>query len=169
MSRNNASGSIQDRALGKPDPLLPIPVSLLIGGLLTVYPLPYGWMAWRPELMLMLTLFWVLLQPKWCGVWFAFIVGILTDFLLDSPLGEHALVFVIVTFLARFLTRNKRMLTFGNVWIIAGASVLVSLMMLFVFQRITGNVLSLWFWGPLIPSILVWPILYTFLKRWRAS
>jgi len=169
MSRNNASGSIQDRALGKPDPLLPIPVSLLIGGLLTVYPLPYSWMAWRPELMLMLTLFWVLLQPKWCGVWFAFIVGILTDFLLDSPLGEHALVFVIVTFLARFLTRNKRMLTFGNVWIIAGASVLVSLMMLFVFQRITGNVLSLWFWGPLIPSILVWPILYTFLKRWRAN
>ena len=169
MSRNNASGSIQDRALGKPDPLVPIPVSLLIGGLLTVYPLPYGWMAWRPELMLMLTLFWVLLQPKWCGVWFAFIVGILTDFLLDSPLGEHALVFVIITFLARFLTRNKRMLTFGNVWIIAGASVLVSLMMLFAFQRITGNVLSLWFWGPLIPSVLVWPILYTFLKRWRAS
>ncbi|AXI03089.1 rod shape-determining protein MreD [Aquirhabdus parva] len=168
MSRNNPSSSIKDsRSLSKPDPMLPIPVSLLIGTILTVYPVPYTWLAWRPELMLMLTLFWVMVQPKWCGIWFAFFVGLLTDFMLDSQLGLHAFVFVVLSFLAKFFMRNKRMLTFLNLWIISTVAVLSNLILLFIFQRISGNVLSLWFWGPLLPSIIVWPLIYTFLKRWR--
>ncbi len=168
MSRNNSPSSIKDgRSIGKPDPLLPIPMSLLIGVILTVYPVPYAWLTWRPEFMLMLTLFWVMVQPTWCGIWFAFFVGLLTDFMLDSQLGLHALVFVVLSFLAKFFMRHKRMLTFLNLWIISTIAVLANLMILFIFQRMSGNIVSFWFWGPLLPSIVIWPLIYTCLKRWR--
>ena len=50
----------------------------------------------------MVMLFWVLCQPTWCGIWFAFATGILIDLLLDAPLGLNALSFIIIAFVARF-------------------------------------------------------------------
>ncbi len=170
MPRNNASSSISDsRALVKPDPMLPIPISIVVASVLIAYPIPPSWSIWRPEFMLLLTLFWVMNQPKWCGVWFAFFVGIITDLMLDSHLGTHAFVFVLLTFLARFLTRNRRILTFLSLWIIASIVIFVDLILFFLFQRMTGNVVPLWFWSPLIPSILMWPVICFFLKRWRGA
>ena len=49
----------------------------------------------------MVMLFWVLCQPTWCGIWFAFATGILIDLLLDAPLGLNAR-FIIIAFVARF-------------------------------------------------------------------
>ncbi len=168
MPRNNASSSISDsRALVKPDPLLPIPVSILIASIFTVYPMSSSVSIWRPEFMLMLTLFWVMSQPKWCGVWFAFVIGIIADLMLDSHLGTHAFVYVLLTFAARFLTRNKRMLTFPSRWIIAAIVIFLNFVLLFLFHRMSGNIVPLWFWSPIIPSILAWPVICFLLKRWH--
>ncbi|MGM7375827.1 rod shape-determining protein MreD, partial [Acinetobacter baumannii] len=70
---------------------------------LMIYPLSYDISGWRPLIMLMIMLFWVVCQPTWCGVWFAFGMGIFTDLLLDAPLGLNALSFVIVTFITCLL------------------------------------------------------------------
>ena len=170
MPRNNASSSITDsRSLVKPDPLLPIPISLVVGSVLTVYPVSSSMSIWRPEFMLLLTLFWVMSQPKWCGVWFAFVVGFMTDLMLDSHLGTHIFVFVLLTFAARFLTRNKRILTFPSRWIIATIVIFLNFVLLFLFYRMNGNIVPLWFWSPIIPSILVWPLICIVLKRWRGA
>lgn len=170
MLRNNAPSSIKDsRALVKPDPLLPIPISIIIASIFTVYPVSASWSIWRPEFMLMLTLFWVMSQPKWCGVWFAFFIGFLTDLMLDSHIGTHAFVFVLLTFTARFLTRNKRILTFPSRWIIATIVVFLNFVLFFLFHRMSGNIVPLWFWSPIIPSILAWPFICILLKRWRGA
>jgi rod shape-determining protein MreD len=167
MLRNNAPKSLNDsRGLVKSDPLLPIPISLLIASVLTVYPMSSSLSIWRPEFMLMLTLFWVMNQPKWCGVWFAFVIGFMTDLILDSHLGSHAFVFVLLTFAATFLTRNKRMLTFPSRWIIAAIVIFFNFVVFFLFNRMSGNIVPLWFWSPIIPSILAWPLICFLLKRW---
>ncbi len=168
MLHNKGQTSAFDtRELLKPDAMLPIPISIVIGSVLIAYPVSPAWNVWRPEFMLLLVLYWVMNQPKWCGVWFAFLVGITTDLLLDSHLGLHGFAYVLLMFSARFLTINRRVLTYFSLWIIASIVVFMDLVLSFLYQRMMGNVVQLWFWSPLIPSILMWPVICFFLKRWR--
>lgn len=150
------------------DPLFPIIISVVVCSVLMVYPFSYNVSGWRPQLMLLVALFWVMCQPTWCGVWFAFSIGLFTDLLIDAPLGLNALIFVCITFVARFFTRERRVMTFGNLWIISTLAIIIYLALMFVLQVIWG--VSFHFsrhWQPLITTILAWPILYYVLKKWR--
>lgn len=150
------------------DPLIAIIVSVIMASALMVYPLSYELSGWRPLFMLMITLFWVLCQPTWCGVWFAFGTGLFVDLLVDAPLGMNALSFVLIGFLARFLTRERRILTFSNLWIISSIAVVAHLFLIWMAQVMSGVHFSFArHWQPLLSSILVWPIIYYVLKKWR--
>lgn len=150
------------------DPLLVIVLSIVIGSVLMVYPLSYDISGWRPLIMLMIMLFWVLCQPTWCGVWFAFALGIFTDLLLDAPLGLNALSFVLITFFVRYFTRERRILTFWNIWTLAGLAILAHLLFIWFAQTLGDMGFSLArHWQPLLTSILFWPVVYYCLKRWR--
>ena len=150
------------------DPLMAIVISVIVASILMVYPLSYNLSGWRPLFMLMIMLFWVLCQPTWCGIWFAFGTGIFIDLLLDAPLGLNALSFIIIAFLARFLTRERRILTFNNLWVIMGLAIVAYLLMIFFTQIIAGVQFSYArHWIPMLTSILVWPAIYYVLKKWR--
>ena len=150
------------------DPLFVIVFSILICSILTVYPMAYAWAGWRPLFMLMITLFWVICQPTWCGVWFAFAVGIFTDLLLDAPLGLNALSYVLVTFVTRYFIRERRVMTFANTWVISGLVFLGHLIFIMLAQLVSGIEFNMArHWQPLITSILFWPALYYCLKAWR--
>jgi rod shape-determining protein MreD len=149
------------------DPLWGIIFSLLAASVLTVYPVPYGLVGWRPLFMLLVMLFWVLCQPVWCGMWFAFFMGLACDLMLDSALGQHAFSFVVIAFAARFVAQNRRVLTFLNLWILAAAASLLHLITMFILQKFSGLDLSLSHWSSLLPSILIWPAVVSLLKRWR--
>lgn len=152
----------------KKDPLLVIVVSIIVCSVLVVYPLAYGFAGWRPLIMLMITLFWVLCQPTWCGVWFAFTTGLFTDLLLDAPLGLHALSYVMITFITRYFTRERRVMTFGNTWMIASLAILAHLLCILLAQVISNMQFSITrHWQPLLSSIMLWPVLYYCLRTWR--
>ncbi len=152
------------------DPLIAIVLSIVIASILMVYPLPYVAAAWRPLFFLMLTLFWVLCQPAWCGIWFAFFLGLASDFMLDAMLGQYALSFVVVAFLARYFTSNKRVLTFTNLWIVVAAALFLHLLIQLFLQEMAGIQFSiLKHWQPLWSSLAIWPVIYMLLKPWRES
>ncbi|WP_374574838.1 rod shape-determining protein MreD [Acinetobacter sp.] len=156
------------RAVKQRDPLLPIILSVILASVLIVYPLSYALSGWRPLFMMLVMLFWVLCQPTWCGVWFAFGTGIFVDLLVDAPLGMNALSFVVLAFTARFLTRERRILTFGNLWAIASIAVLAHLFFAWMAQAMSGVHFSLArHWQPLLTSVLAWPVIYYMLKKWR--
>lgn len=150
------------------DPLMAIIASVIFASILMVYPLSYDISGWRPLFMLLIMLFWVLCQPTWCGIWFAFGTGLFADLLLDAPLGMNALSFVLITFVSRFLTRERRILTFSNLWIICSLAVVAHLMIVWLSQVMSGIHFSFArHWQPLLTSILCWPLVYYFLKKWR--
>ncbi|MGE8558026.1 MULTISPECIES: rod shape-determining protein MreD [unclassified Acinetobacter] len=156
------------RAETNRDPLIAIIVSVIFCSVLMVYPLSYAVSGARPLFMLLLMLFWVMCQPTWCGIWFAFATGIFTDLLLDAPLGMNALSFVLITFIVRFLTRERRILTFGNLWVISFLVVLAHLFLTWVLQIMGGLQFSITrHWQPLLTSLLVFPVMYFMLKKWR--
>ena len=125
------------------DPLYIIVISIIIGSILVVYPMSYAFAGWRPLYMLMIMLFWVLCQPTWCGVWFAFTIGLFTDLLLDAPLGMNALSYVLIAFLTRYFIRERRVLTFSNLWIISMFAILAHLIFSFMAQVMIGTHFSI--------------------------
>ncbi len=150
------------------DPLFIMVLSLVICSVLVVYPLSYDVAGWRPLIMLMVTLFWVLCQPTWCGVWFAFSIGLFTDLLLDAPLGLNALSYVLLTFSIRYFVRDRRVMTFSNTWIIVGLGLLAHLLFILFAQVVSGMQLSITrHWLPLLSSMMLWPVLYYCLRKWR--
>ncbi|MGE4314841.1 rod shape-determining protein MreD [Acinetobacter sp.] len=156
------------RAETNRDPLIAIIVSVILCSVLMVYPLSYAVSGARPLFMLLLMLFWVMCQPTWCGIWFAFATGMFTDLLVDAPLGMNALSFVLITFIVRFLTRERRIMTFGNLWVISFLAVLAHLFLTWILQIMGGLQFSLTrHWQPLLSSVLVFPVMYFMLKKWR--
>lgn len=150
------------------DPLFVMVFSIIICSVLMVYPLSYDVAGWRPQFMMMIMLFWVLCQPTWCGIWFAFTIGIFTDLLLGSPLGLNALSYVVIAFFTRYFIRERRVLTFGNLWVITAIAILAQLSFIILAQVMSGIHFSITrHWQPLLTSILAWPVLYYLLKRWR--
>lgn len=150
------------------EPLMAIIVSIIISSILMVYPLPYDAASWRPQFFLLIMLFWVLCQPAWCGIWFAFSLGLAVDFMVDAILGQYALSFIIIAFLARYFTRNQRILTFSNLWIIAAVAIFLHLLIQFFFQKMANIQFPIIkHWRPLWSSIALWPIIYMLLRRWR--
>ena len=151
------------------DPLWAIIFSIVIGSVLMVYPVSYELSAWRPVFMLLVMIFWVMCQPAWCGVWFAFALGLFSDLLMELPLGLSALSYISIAFTARYLTRNKRIMTFSNLWVITSLAVLWHLLLLWLLLIMSGeDVHIIRHWKPIIISILLWPIVYQGLKKWRA-
>lgn len=150
------------------DPLIAIIMSVIFASIILVYPLSYSLSGWRPLFMLMTMLFWVMCQPSWCGVWFAFATGIFADLLLDAPLGMNALLFVLIAFVARYFTRERRVMTFFNLWVISIIAVFSYLFLTWLAQLFSPNNFSLArHWQPMLVSILSFPMLYYVLKKWR--
>ena len=88
--------------------------------------------------------------------------------MVDAPLGMNALSFVVITFVARFLTRERRILTFGDLWVISFLAVLAHLFITWIAQIMGGLQFSIArHWQPLLSSILVFPLIYFVLKKWR--
>ncbi|ENX09947.1 MULTISPECIES: rod shape-determining protein MreD [Acinetobacter] len=150
------------------DPLLMIILSIVIGSVLMIYPIPYEASGWRPSMMLMIMLFWILYQPVWCGVWFAFGMGLFVDLLLDAPFGLNALSFVLIAFTTRYLIRERRILTFGNSWVIAVLAIVAHITFLWISQTIAGTHFSIArHWQPVVTGVLAWPLVYYCLHKWR--
>lgn len=157
------------RPIKSKDPLVLIVLSVVIASILTVYPLSYDVSAWRPFVMMMVMIFWSLCQPAWCGVWFSFAIGLFYDLLIDVPLGQNALAYVIITFIVRYLIRERRILTFLNLWLISILVTLAYVVFVWVTQVMADvNYPMMRRWPPVVSTILVWPIVYYSLKRWRA-
>ena len=150
------------------DPLIAIILSVIVCSVLMVYPLSYTISGARPLFMLLVMLFWVMCQPTWCGIWFAFGTGIFVDLLIDAPLGMNALSYVLVTFITRYFIRERRVMTFNNLWVISTFAIIAYLFFSFIAQVMAGTHFSITrHWQPLVSSVFCWPILYYLLKRWR--
>lgn len=151
------------------DPLIAIVLSVILASVFMVYPVSYFLSGWRPAFMLLIMLFWVMCQPAWCGVWFAFLVGIFTDLLMEYPLGLNAMSFVLIAFFARFFTRERRIMTQTNLWMIAIIAIAFHLLLMWLLLVMAGNEMGiLRHWQALLSSVLIWPVVYWSLKKWRA-
>ncbi|RYY76620.1 MAG: rod shape-determining protein MreD [Gammaproteobacteria bacterium] len=134
--------------------------SFFVALLLAVYPLPMAWRWWRPELVLMVAIYWISVFPLTISLLFLCLLGLYQDLLEGVPFGQHGLSLVIVSYIC--ILSYQRVRNFA-VWKEAGwIFVLVGLAQLpgNWVQSMAGRPLTgLYFLAPALTSALIWPFL----------
>ena len=68
----------------------------------------FGNAAWLPDLLSIVLVFWCVHQPRIVGIGLAFLFGVLTDVHQAALLGQHALSFSVMGFLAFLMHRRMQ-------------------------------------------------------------
>lgn len=86
-----------------------IGASLVAG--LAINMLPLGRVAWMPDLLTVLLVFWAVHQPLRIGMGVAFVLGLCMDVSQSALLGQHALSYTVLSFGA--IAIHRRLLWFS--------------------------------------------------------
>lgn len=139
--------------------LLAIIISLLLASALNIYPLSAHMATFRPMLLVMTLIFWLLFTPRYIGVLVAFLVGLAADLLLDTRLGQQASAAVLAALMINVSRLYIKQWTWLTAWIAAALGLIAFQLSLWLLQYITQDIL-LWQSGqPLWISVLCWPLL----------
>ena len=97
--------------------LLPVNPLFLWGSLLVAMLLNmlqnmglWGRAAWCPDVLAVVLVFWTVHQPSRVGIVAAFVFGLLMDVYQSGLLGQHAMAYAVLSFLA--ITMHRRLLWF---------------------------------------------------------
>ncbi|MCG7927830.1 MAG: rod shape-determining protein MreD, partial [Candidatus Thiodiazotropha taylori] len=74
-------------------------LSLLVGFILTIMPLPEWANTFRPQWVALILIYWCMTMPERIGVGVGWSTGFLLDVLTGTLLGQHALGFSVVAYL----------------------------------------------------------------------
>lgn len=143
-------------------------VTFLIAMMLTIAPLPESMRIFRPDWTLLVLIYWALALPLRIGVGIGWTVGIFQDVLTGTLLGQHALAYAIVAYLALKLHQRIRLFPLWQ----QSLSILVlltlgQLLILWVNGMIDRPIQSWLYWSPSIFGALVWPFVFVFLRGLR--
>ncbi len=144
--------------------------SVLVAMILTMLPLSSGLLVWRPDWIALTFIHWAIIMPKRISLALAWFTGLLMDVLSGAILGQYALGFTLVLYMALRLSEriNPRIIwqQVFMIFIILGVYLLINLWIL----GVTGNTPYSWnYWLPLFSSIFVWPIVHHLLSVFKVT
>jgi len=140
--------------------------SLAAALFLTLLPLPDWVQDLRPQWVAMTLIYWALTLPGRVGVFWAWTTGLVMDVAVGSLLGQHALGFAVVAWLAVEL--HQRIRVFPpvqqalTVWVLL---LLERLLALWVSGATGQPTPTLWYWAPTLAGVLLWPWLLSALRN----
>lgn len=149
------------------DPRFPgaVIVTLLIALVLSIIPLGESLTFWRPEWIALTLVHWAVIIHDRISLILAFCVGLVIDALHGSLLGQHALGFVLVTYLAVRLGLRMTPEAFLQQIVLLVTSLGLYMLVNLWIQRVTGHgPIGGWlYWAPLISSVIIWPVYHALL------
>ena len=121
--------------------------------------LPLGRVPWMPDVLALVLVFWNVHQPQRVGIGLAFMFGLAVDVHQSALLGQHALAYTALSFLATMI--HRRLLWFSvpsQALQVLPIFVLAHALEIFV-RMISGGVFPGWMLllAPVAESLL-WPI-----------
>lgn len=146
----------------------PVIVTLIIGLMLTIMPLPDLLDPFRPDWLVLLMIFWAMQLPRTWSIGTAWIVGLILDLSQGTVLGQHALAFCVVVFITVRFHLLMRVFPLPQLSATVFGLLAVYQFLLFWTNGVAGeHAASTVYWGPVISSALVWPLLFMILSGVR--
>lgn len=150
---------------------LPVIVTLLVGLMLTIMPLPESIKPFRPDWLALLVIFWAMQLPRTWSIGTAWIIGIILDVSYGTLLGQHALALCVIAFITVRFHLLMRVFPLSQLSATVFALLALYQFLLFWINGVAGiTAQAMDYWGPVITGTLVWPFLHVFLSgvRYRA-
>ena len=142
-------------------------LSVIAGLLLAIVPLPNWLQPLRPDFLLLFAIYWSLTAPRIAGLVFAWICGFCIDILQGLVLGQHAIAFLVVSYLTHRVQLRMRIFP---VWQQAGAVFLLLFAYQFIVFWIDGivghPVITFARWLPVLTGALSWPLMVAAFDTW---
>lgn len=133
-------------------------LTVLLAAMLNNLPFSGEWAVWKPDWVALALLHWGLVFRQDTNLFMAFFMGLLTDVLSGSLLGQFALGYVMVSYFAVRLglrmTPDAYIQQFALVFIVIGIFMLVNLWISEIMGQTSAG---LSYWAPLISSLVIWP------------
>jgi len=150
---------------------LPVIITLIVGLMLTIMPLPEAAAVFRPDWLALLLIFWAIQLPRTWSVGSAWIVGIVLDVSYGTLLGQHALALAVIVFLTVRFHLLMRVFPLSQLGATIFALLALYQFILFWVNGVAGvTAPPIVYWAPVITGTIVWPFLHMFLSgvRYRA-
>ena len=131
--------------------------SLLLAMVLNMVPL--GRLPWTPDLLLLLLVFWSVHQPSKVGMGAAFVFGLCMDVHQAALLGQHALAYTALTFVAITFHRRLQWLTLAEQAVQVLPWFFAAHVIELLLRLLAGGIFPGWSFllAPLLEALL-WPV-----------
>ncbi len=146
----------------------PVILTLIVGLMLTMMPLPDLLDPFRPDWLALLVIFWAMQLPRTWSIGTAWIVGLILDVSQGTLLGQHALAFCVVAFMTVRFHLLMRVFPLPQLSATVFGLLAVYQFLLFWTNGVAGtHAASTVYWGPVVTSALIWPLLFMILSGVR--
>jgi len=150
---------------------LPVIVTLVVGLMLSIMPLPDSIAPFRPDWLALLVIFWTMQLPRTWSVGSAWIVGLILDVSYGTLLGQHALAMCAIVFVTVRFHLLMRVFPLSQLTATVFALLALYQFLLFWINGVAGvSAPTVTYWAPVVTGTLIWPFLHMFLSgvRYRA-
>lgn len=147
---------------------LPVLITLLVGLMLTIVPLPDAIEAFRPSWLALLLIFWAIQLPRTWSVGTAWFVGVVLDVSYGTLLGQHALALCLIVFATVRFHLLMRVFPLSQLSATIFALLALYQFILYWVNGVAGvSAPAITYWAPVISGTVIWPFFYTFLSGVR--
>jgi rod shape-determining protein MreD len=147
---------------------LRVTFTVILAVIFAVLPLPEPINAARPDLLLLLVIYWALSAPRIAGLMFAWLCGLSIDVLKGIILGQHALAFLVVAYITHKNQLRFRVFPLSQQTATVFMLLAVYQFIVFWLDGIIGQPVTTWMrWLPVISGAMLWPILVAALDTWN--
>ncbi|MCE9685907.1 MULTISPECIES: rod shape-determining protein MreD [Shewanella] len=143
-------------------------VTLFLGILFQIMPLPEVVESWRPDWLLMVIIYWAVALPHRYNILTAWVLGVALDILLGANLGIRALALSLVVYVVVLHFQRIRHFPRWQQTLLVMCLVLLYHLVIFWLEFvISGAKFEPDFLLPAVSSLVIWPWLFLILRRVR--
>ncbi|MFI3136395.1 MAG: rod shape-determining protein MreD [Methylococcaceae bacterium] len=140
--------------------------SVLLAMCLNVLPLSSALQFWNLDWVLLVLIFWLLALPYKWGIVSSWMVGLLMDVLTGRLLGQHALIYAIVSYVCLKLYKRVRHFPLIQQEVFIFCCLLLAHTLAFCIEGIQNPSRFQWvFLLPVISGTLIWPFAWFILRN----
>ena len=147
-------------------PLRALSFSLIAALFLYSLPLHGSLAFWRPPFVLLVIVYWLLVQPQHLGITFAWFIGLLLDLLYGNVIGQNALAMSVTVYLLKTQEYRVHQLSLPFQCLAATLIVIIYQTLWASTRLISEDIVLGWrIFYPALSSALIWPLLAASLYR----
>jgi len=145
-------------------------ITYILALVLMVMPMPSAIDPFRPDWLSLVLIYWLIALPHRVSMGTLLVLGLVTDILLGSTFGIHAIALLVMGYVAARNFQRIRNFSLSQQAVIIAVLVLLKRFVVFMLEYFLNNaqfVAS--YMLPVITSAIIWPWIFLLLRKVRRN